>query len=129
LRLTVDYSNTDQIAKDRTWLRTRHDHQLVYRPRYTQHLSMGYAGRYLDLQYRLRHVSKRFIRAENTKWLEAFTVADLTVAIHHQIKWFKIRIQYSLDNLTNTRYMLLEEFPIPGRVWSISAKLTYAPGI
>jgi outer membrane cobalamin receptor len=129
LKLTIDYSNTDQIAKDRSWRYPVHDHQLVFRPRYIQHLSIRHASRYVDVHYRLRCISKRYIRAENTKWLDGYKVADLSVGIKYDFRWFKARIQYDLDNMANAEYMLLERFPLPAQLWGVSAKLTFPLGI
>lgn len=125
LNLTINYSSTDQIAKDRSWRYPVHDHQLVFRPRYIQHLSIRRAGRYIDLHYRLRSISKRYMRAEGTKWLDGYKVADFSVGLKYHFRWLKARIQYHLDNMTNTEYMLLERFPLPGQLWSVSVKLTF----
>jgi outer membrane cobalamin receptor len=129
LRLTITYSNTDQIAKDRSWRYPVHDHQLVFRPRYIQHLSIRHASKYLDLHYRLRNISRRYMRAENTKWLDGYKVADFSVALKYDFGWLKARIQYDLDNMTDTEYMLLERFPCPGQLWGVSVKLTFPLGI
>jgi hypothetical protein len=65
------------------------------------------------------------MRAENTKWLDGYKVADFSVGIKHDFGWLKARIQYDLDNMTNTEYMLLERFPLPGQLWSVSVKITF----
>ena len=129
LNITLDYSNQDQISKDRSWKRTHHDQQLTFRPRYLQHFSARYINRYVDLQYRLRCVSKRFIRPANTKWLDGYKIADLSVALKYELRWVGFRLQYDLNNITNADYMLIERYPMPAQTWGISAKLTFPLGI
>ncbi len=128
LRLTAAYSNTDQIAKDRSWIRTHHNLWLTFRPRFTQHFSIRHSSKYVDLLYRLRHVSKRFIRAANTKWLDGYTVADFTAAIKYELRSLGIRVQYDLNNITDSEYMLIERYPMPGQLWNLSVRLTFRLG-
>jgi outer membrane cobalamin receptor len=125
LNMTLNYSNVDQKSKDRSWIRTRHNHQLTYRPRFTQHLSLRHSSRHLDVHYRLRHVSKRFIRAENTKSLDGYTVADFMTALKQDFSWFAVRIQYDIENITSAEYELMERYPNPGQLWSIYARLVF----
>ncbi|MFH1893997.1 MAG: TonB-dependent receptor plug domain-containing protein [Candidatus Zixiibacteriota bacterium] len=124
LNLHVDYSNLDQISKDRSWERTHHNKQLIFRPRYLQHLNVRYSSSHLDISYRLRSVSKRYYRAENTKWLDGFTVANLSISIMNEIKWFRWRFEYEISNCGNEEYMLTDRYPLPGRAWSFTARVT-----
>jgi outer membrane cobalamin receptor len=125
LGLSLDYSNIDQTSKDRSWQRTHHNGQLLYRPRFLQYLSLRHSNRYLELTYRYRHVSKRFIREANTKWLDGYDVADATVAVKYALPWVNLRVQYEIDNLTDAGYMLVERLPQPGSTWSISVRLSF----
>jgi len=124
LNLRIEYTNLDQISRDRSWERTHHNKQLIFRPRYLQHLNVRYSSNHLDLSYRLRSVSKRYYRAENTKWLDGFTVANLSIAIMNEIKWFRLRLEYELGNLNNEEYMLTDRYPLPGQTWSLTARVT-----
>jgi len=122
--IRVSYSNTDQISKNRSWIAARHDMQLVYRPRYLQHFSISHSNRFFDIEYRLRHSSKRYIRDANTKELEGFTVADLAAGVKWNTNLFSVRLQYDIHNLTNEEYQLIERYPLPGRRWSLAARIT-----
>ncbi len=124
LNLTASYSNTDQISKDRSFERTTHDKQLMYRPRFIQDFTIRYESSLIDCSYRIRSVSKRFIREANSKWLDGYTVADFRAALKYHIKWFRFRLQYTIDNSTGTEYMLIERYPLPVRLWSIRLRMT-----
>ncbi len=128
LNLTIDYSNTDQISKDRSFDRTRHNKQLTYRPRFIQDFTIRYENRLIDCSYRLRNVSKRFIREANTKWLDGYTIADIKVALKYFMKHVRFRLQYSSDNTTGTEYMLVERYPLPARLWSVRLRVTIPLG-
>ncbi len=124
LNLKVSYSNTDQISKNRSWIDVRHDRQLVYRPRYLQHFAARYSNIFLDLEYRVRHSSKRYIRDANTKELPGFTVSDISAGLKLETNILSARLQYDIHNLTNTEYQLIERYPLPGRKWSLTARVT-----
>lgn len=124
LNLRISYSNTDQISKNRSWIDVRHDRQLVYRPRYLQHFSARYSNAFVDLEYRMRHSSKRYIRDANTKELPGFTVSDISAGLKFQTSIMSGRLQYDIHNLTNAEYQLIERYPLPGRRWSLTARVT-----
>lgn len=121
--LMIEYTNTDQLSKDRSWERTHHDLYLTFRPRYMQYLVARYSSRWLDLEYRLRSVSKRYIREANTKWLDGYTVSDIMAAFKHDSNTLGFRIQYNLNNISDREYMLTERSPQPGQTWSISTRI------
>lgn len=74
--------------------------------------------------YRLRSVSKRYYRSENTKWLDGFATSDFSIAIMQTVESLRLRLEYEVDNLDDEEYMLTDRYPLPGRTWSLVARVS-----
>ncbi|MCI0512588.1 TonB-dependent receptor, partial [candidate division KSB1 bacterium] len=99
--------------------RTTYQKRLTYRPEYTTKFIFKVDGPWFLVEYQRRWVGERFITAANTVKMPAYILDDLTLQINGG--WRKMRgsLKFSILNLWNVEYYLVERAPLPGRNWRI----------
>jgi len=94
--------------------------QLIYTPKhqvkalfYLQH-SLG------NLSIEQQYVSKRFTKADNTSWLEAYPLTNLIISKSIKKTNNDLGLSFRLNNLLNQKYQSMENYALPGRNYQIS---------
>jgi iron complex outermembrane receptor protein len=62
---------------------------------------------------------KRYITADNTKYLPAYFVNNLITGIRLPVKRISIDVSFTVDNLLNEDYQSMAFYPLPGRSYSV----------
>jgi outer membrane cobalamin receptor len=62
---------------------------------------------------------KRYITADNTRYLPGYFVNNLITGIGFPLKGSSIDISFTIDNLFNEEYQSMVYYPLPGRSYSI----------
>ncbi len=127
LSLNMDYSYLRMIDLDgRDPILYRPKHKLVGSATYQYgRLSILFAGRYQDSQIYSDFLSDEHDYEDDKtvfpiKSLPAVTIYDMNV--HYQ--WGRIKIGFSARNLMNTKYSLIQDFPMPMRNWGLKLSIS-----
>ncbi len=105
--------------------RTTHDKKLTYRPQHTVKFGLVLDFKSAVLSYQKRWVGSRFVTAANTVRLPGYTVNDLSLNLAGQIYKLKVNLKFSINNLFDEQYEILENAPLPGRHWRAGFELNY----
>lgn len=93
--------------------------QLMYVPQNIANLSwqLVYKSTYATLNSNF--TGKRFITAENTKFLPSYIINSISSGYKIKIKASLIDLNLSVDNLFDVHYQSIAHFPLPGRTYSV----------
>ncbi|MDP7529564.1 MAG: TonB-dependent receptor [Dehalococcoidia bacterium] len=126
LSVNVDYSYLRMIDLDgRDPILYRPKHKLVGTATYQYgRLSIFFTGRYHDSQRYSDFLSDEHDYEDDKivfplKSLPAIAIYDINV--HYQ--WGRIKIGFSTRNLMNTKYSLIQDFPMPMKNWKLKFSL------
>lgn len=97
-----------------------HGKELPYRPRHASKMSVLFAPGALSLEYAWRRAGERFVTEANTVRLPGYEVHDVTLGFTFRFGGYTHTVKASLFNLTNRRYEMIENAPLPGREWRLA---------
>ena len=122
-RLEINWNHTHLLAINHSGERTTEGKILPFRPEHEENFSVRGKWRsfYGNLSY--RWVSKRFTREANTKYLEAYRLWGIEIGSTFDVKRIQFKLGCTIDNLMNSRYQILERYPMPGRSVQITLKV------
>ena len=78
-----------------------------------------------QLNSSIQFTSLRYPDKSQISELEAFTLWDLALSKSLEIYTQKIKLNINVNNLFNTKYELMNNFPMPGRNYSIALKWSF----
>jgi outer membrane cobalamin receptor len=93
--------------------------QIMYVPEHQAITSIifGYSNFYSS--WVTNFTGKRYITADNSKFMPAFLLNDILAGIKLNFKGSFLDISFNVDNLFNTNYQSIAHYPLPGRSYSL----------
>jgi len=115
LEMQVSYSHlrSENLSEERT---TRHK-QLPYRPEHSVKAGLQWGWRDLQVNYNFRRSGERFVTEANTVRLPGFSLHEITLHYALRLLGRQNTLKLSCLNITDVRYQVLENAPLPGREW------------
>jgi outer membrane cobalamin receptor len=98
---------------------------LTYRPANSTKVGLEINFADLTVNYNRRMIGRRFVTEANTVSLPAYAIDDVRISYRKQISGFTTGIQFSVQNIFDTDYELIERGPMPGRTWGASLNIEY----
>ena len=97
--------------------------QLIYIPKHRFYISWGilYSGFYFNYNHSYNGV--RYTTSDNKNEIPAYAVGSVNISKKMQVKGQVIRFQFDIDNLWDTDYQAIENYPMPGRNYNLSINL------
>ncbi len=125
-RLRLRYQNSVVDARNKVAGPNSYDKFLTFRPGYQTRLSSELRFAWLRAEYAVRWVDKRYATEANTKYYDAYTVHDarLGITVQPHDHW-RIDLDSRLDNVWQEDYVLIAQYPMPGRYWEIGVQVSY----
>jgi len=123
LELEFNHTQTEPINEEGFVL--YQGKQLIFRPRHIYNARIVATYRITTLNLTGRWVSKRFIRAENTKYLPPYETCDAFFALTPKIWKMDWNFSLTIENFTNRQYEILERYPMPGRGLKFSIEMKW----
>jgi outer membrane cobalamin receptor len=124
-QLHITFSHTWLDARDKSDRRTTRDKRLVYRPEHTTKIGLELELDPLNLSYHRHGVGSRFVTPSNTVSQPGYTVDDVSVSVRHCWKELEGTLKFSVFNLYDKSYEIIEHAPLPGRHWRAEYKIAY----
>ena len=102
-------------------------HQIQYTPRNAGNLLLSLQTAWLDFAYTLNAVGRRYCLPQNIKTNEMPAYFDHSVSAGRSftIRGSTLRLSAELLNLTDDNYEVVRYYPMPGRNFRITMKITY----
>ncbi len=122
-KLKIDWNHTHLLAVNHSGERTTENKILPFRPEHEENLTVSGKWYLLYGNVSYRWVSKRFTREANTKFLNAYRHWGIEIGSTFDVKRMQFKLGCTIDNLTNSRYQILERYPMPGRSVQITLKV------
>ncbi|MBN2090101.1 TonB-dependent receptor [candidate division KSB1 bacterium] len=119
--LELSYTQLEPLNK--TENQTTYDKIIPYRPldSFKGSLTINFENIYFNLGY--RNVGERFITEANTKSLSNYQVLDSNFAWTTKIGKIEAIWKFSAYNLTNEKYEIVRDMPLPPREWRVGLNL------
>ncbi len=123
ISINTDYMYLD--AKDKSGDRTTHNKFLIYRPQHKVDvtLSVKYFG--VELNVINHFVSRRYINAANTRWLDPYNIVDSNISYSFRLGQLNMMTRFELNNFTDLDYMAIDGSPEPGRIYRFTIGINY----
>jgi len=121
------YQNTVTDALNKTEGPNDYDKQLVFTPRYLTDLTTELDYKGVAISYSVRLVDKVYILKANTKYYSGYRLDDLKINLSRDIiKHWAVSLDYNLYNILDEDYVLISQYPMPGREWQVGVSITYS---
>lgn len=125
-RIRFDYQNTITVAKNRTPTSSSFNKILAYRPHYVTRFNLALRIWKFQGQYSIRSVGRRYSLEANTKWYDEYRVDDTDFGFEIESRRLTFAAQYQVKNLNAERYVIIGQYPMPGRGWGCELSLGYS---
>lgn len=111
---------TDKEAKN-------YKHQIPYTPRHYGSGAVSFENPWVNIAYTLIVSGKRYALDQNIPDNEMKAYTDHSISLNKTFSFSdrSLRLQFSLVNLENKNYQIIQYYPMPGRSFTISANYNF----
>lgn len=120
----LQLQHTFTLAVNHSGFRPHEGKQLVFRPDHILRATLDLHYRVISFQFRYTYVGRRYIREENTKWLLPYRTVDCSLGLSKKLGRHSLQSIIGVNNLTGTRYEVIERQPMPGREWRVQLEIS-----
>lgn len=123
----ASYSYTHAIDKTKRTSKN-YGHQIPYTPRHSGNSSLTFNNRWVNVSYMLTAVGTRYMLPQNIAKNEIASYVEHSLSASREWAlgaWGVLRLQGEVQNFTNENYDVIRYYPMPGRQWRLTAKLTF----
>ena len=123
--IVANGSLTWQEAKDKTEGNATYGSQLPYTPKVSGGLSVMLLTPWVNVGYSATGQGKRYSMAQNTReyQLDGYMEHSLSLSRDFLLGDNMLRLQLTVNNITDKRYEIIKYYPMPGRSVTASATL------
>lgn len=94
--------------------------QLIYVPKHRYYLNFSMQYKTYLMSYNHHYTGKRFVSSDNSEFLPAYSLGNITFRKDFNIEKKGLYIQFEILNLWNTEYQSIPFYPMPGRHYKLS---------
>jgi len=112
-------------AENRSGRRTTQGRDLTYRPRHVTKAGLRASVEEFTVRVDSRVSGTRFVTPSNTVRLNGYWVTDANLSFKMMLSKVEMETTFSVFNLFNERYEVVEGGPMPGRHWHAGVAVRY----
>jgi outer membrane cobalamin receptor len=103
------------------------NNQIPYTPRHTGNVLLSIENHFVNLSWTINMVGERYSLAENIKsnLIERYAEQQISANRSFSVGKVLLRLQAEVLNLTNKQYEVIKYYPMPGRSFRASVRMTY----
>lgn len=116
-RITLEIGYTDLLPLNKNKNETTYDKIIPYRPQSSLKAGLGVNFESWHLKLNYREVGARFITEANTKEMPPYAAWDANLVWNRKISGLELRWKFSIFNLTDEKYEIIRDMPLPPREW------------
>lgn len=124
-KIEISYQNTVVKALNKSGDRIYDGKFIPFRPCYVTNLEYRLNYWLFRFSHKLRWVSERYTLEANTKREKPYHLEELCLGLKKQFPRWEVKLNLQIKNLTNEKYILIQNHPMPGREWGVSLQLIY----
>jgi iron complex outermembrane receptor protein len=125
IRSSLNYSYTRSVIQSSDIQNDKSiGKQLIYTPLHHVNGSAGFTWRFVNIGAVVVYESKRYTTSDNSEWLPQSFQADASLGTQFSAGRSKIEIDLKANNIFNTPYESVQNYPMPLRNYSINMKMT-----
>ena len=121
LNLAYTYMEAKNASKDSP----DNGKYLIYRPKHKFDLGIGFQYNFFRLNFNHRYVDKSFTKSDNSIYLPAYRVYDISASVTPSVFNLKLLAKFDLLNIFDRRFIIVEDHPMPGRQVRFTIGLKY----
>ena len=121
--IDIDFSRVKSAALNKEKGQPYYGKYITFQPPYTNRLTIAINYRGFYAKSSMIDSGHRYFLEENTKRLNAYTLVDFRVGFDVTCKKITTNLEFKIENVTDTRYELLEYQPMPPRVYNLGLTL------
>ena len=131
LRFRTDATWSYQRAVDVTDRESKYyRHQIAYTPKYSGYFSAVFETRWFNLAYSVSATGVRYSLSQNTRAYRIEPYADHGLSLNRtftfgQRRGWRLAASAEALNLAGKNYEVMKYYPMPGRNWRITLKISY----
>ncbi|MGN1232424.1 MAG: TonB-dependent receptor plug domain-containing protein [Candidatus Cryptobacteroides sp.] len=131
LRFRIDATWSWQRAVDVTDRDSKYyKHQIAYTPRHSGYFSTIFETRWLNIGYSVQAVGTRYSLSQNTRAYKIEPYADHVLSLNRTFVFgrrhsWRLAASAEALNLAGKNYEIMKYYPMPGRNWRITLKISY----
>lgn len=126
---SVRYQNSVTDAINKLPQHTVNGKRLPFYPRYQSTGSVQIRLHGWSVAYQLHLAGRTFTNEANTRSYDSYAVSDVRLGLDQKLTGhWELGLRGAINNLTDEQYVLLAQYPMPGRHVELSLTMTYAPG-
>jgi outer membrane receptor protein involved in Fe transport len=128
INMGVDGNYSYQHAVDKSDRSSKSfNNQIPYTPRHTGNVSLSIENPWVNLSWTINMVGERYSLAENIKsnMIERYAEQQISANRSFSVGKVLMRLQAEVLNLTNKQYEVIKYYPMPGRSFRASVRMTY----
>ena len=123
--LSVKANYTYMKALNKTGDRTTDGKILTNRPVHMASVQGSLNLKSLTFSCRRRHVSRRYVREANSKWIPPYSVTDVFISMDIPLDKANIHTHFGMYNIGDISYTIVERAPMPGREIRLTMECTF----
>ncbi len=100
--------------------------QLMYVPKHALNHSIRMTFKGISFNYIVNHTGRRYTTTDNSRYLPAFVVQDLTLSKTFRVRKSTYTTQLAVNNIGNTPYQVIAWQPMPCRSFIFSVKYHFS---
>lgn len=99
--------------------------QLMYVPKQNVTVGIRLVYKTLGVYYDQAYMGMRYVNADNSDYLPAYMVSNLTIANDFQLVKTKLSLQFKINNFFNQTYQVMQWRPMPLRNYQLGLNLNF----
>jgi len=124
-KIEIHYQNTVTKALNKSGDRIYDGKFIPFRPRYVTNLEYRFTYWLFRFSHKLRWVGERYTLEANTKKERPYHLEQLSLGLRKELSRWEVKLNIQIKNLTNQKYILIQNHPMPGREWGVNLELAY----
>jgi len=125
IRASLNYSFTRSVIQSSDIQNDKSiGKQLIYTPLHHVNGSAGFTWRFVNIGAAVVYESKRYTTSDNSEWLPQSFQADANLGTKFSAGRSEIEVDLKANNIFNTPYESVQNYPMPLRNYSINMKTT-----
>lgn len=125
-KIGTNYTLTNALKKSRlSQTDNSYNKQIPYIPKHKVSIQLDFSWQSFEINFNSNYYSRRFITEDNDELfsLDPVIISNIATSYWLVINNLRFNFQFSIQNIFNTSYQLIQSFPMPGREYRLTIQM------